>query len=209
MRLSKIAWLILGAGVFIIGMVLLVMLYSNQASDEEQMEQSLAEAQALLPQLMAQSEDWQNQLNELQSQLAEEGSALEQSMERFPETAESIEYSEELFMIAHDHNLEVVKIEARLPREEEVKDTPIIYLVTELTVEVSPATAPPSPLTTSYLDATVDDMLDFIDTIVNGGYFTAATVEKVVFEIPEVSEAEKPMAIIKLNICACEGYEGE
>lgn len=206
MRLSKIAWLILGAGVFIIALVFLFILYSNQASDEEQMEKNLADAQALLPQLMAQSEDWQNQVTELQSQLAQEESALEESMARFPEAVESIEYSEELFMIAHDCNLEVVKVSAIAPHDEEVEDTPIIYSVTDLVVEVSPAAAPPFPLTIAYIDDTVADMLDFIDTIVNGGYFTAATIEKVVFEIPEVSESVKPVAIIKLSIYA---YEGE
>ena len=206
MRLSKIAWLILGAGVFIIGMVLLVMLYSNQASDEEQMEQSLAEAQALLPQLMAQKEDWQSQLNELQDQLALEVLALEESMARFPEVVESIEYSEELFMIAHDCGLEVIKIDSTAPHDEEVEDTPIIYSVTNLEVHVSPAAAPPSPLTITYLDDTVADMLDFIDIVVNGGYFTAATIEKLVLEIPELCEDEKPVAIIRLNIYA---YEGE
>ena len=207
MRLSKTAWLILGTGVFIIALVALFMLYSNQASDEEQMEESLAEAQALLPQLMAEKEEWQSQLTQLESQLLQEVSALEKSIARFPEAVESIENTEELFLIAHDCDLEVVKIDAKAPYEQEVADTPIIFSVTYLEVHVSPAEAPPLPLTETYLDSTVADILDFIDTVVNGGYFTTATVEQVIWEIPELEETEKPLAIIKLNIYGYEAYE--
>jgi len=206
MRLSKTALLILGAGVFIIALAALFMLYSTQAGDEEQMEESLADAQALLPQLIAQKEDWQSQLTQLESQLVQEASALDKSMARFPEAVESIEYAEELFLIAHDCDLEIVSITSTAPRDQEVKDTPIIYSITTLEVEVSPAAAPPFPLTEAYLDSTVANMLDFVDTIVNGGYFTTANVEQVTIEIPEIGESEKPLAIIKLIIYS---YEGE
>lgn len=211
MRLSKTAWMILGTGVFIIALVLLVMLYTNQASNEEQAEENLAEAEALLLQLNAEKDEWQSQTTQLQSQLAEGESALYQSMIRFPDEVESIEYAEELFMIAHAFDLEVVDITAKAPQELEVEDTGIIYSVTTIEVQVSPPEAPPFPLTTEYLDDNLANVLDFIDTIVNGGYFTTATVEEVTLDIPEISEEEKPLAIIELNIYSYNiyGYEGE
>lgn len=206
MRLSKTAWLILGVGVFIIGLVLLVMLYSNQAGEEEQVEENLDEAQALLTQLMAQKEEWQSELTQLESQLAEEESALYTSKARFPDEVESIEYAEELFMIAHDCDLEVVDITATEPHEQQVEDTGIIYYITTIEVQVSPPEAPPLPLTTSYLDSSVADMLNFVNIIVTGGYFTTATIEQVILEIPEICETEKPLAIVRLNIYS---YKGE
>ncbi len=210
MRLSKTAWLILGAGIFVIAFAVLFMFYSQQAGDEEQMAESLDEAEALLPQLVAEREDWESQLSQLESQLAQEASALDKSIAKFPEEVESIEYDEELFMIAHDYGLEISSLTASEPREQEVED--IIYSVTYFDIEVCPDGALPDPLTEAYLDAAVANMLKFIDTVVNGEYFTTATVERITLQIPEISEAEKPLGIIKLIIysyTAPEVYEQE
>ena len=156
--------------------------------------------------LNAQKDEWQSQITQLQSQLAEGESALYQSKVRFPDEVESIEYAEELFMIAHAFDLEVVDITATAPHEQEVEDTGIIYSITTIEVQVSPPEAPPIPLTIEYLDDSVANMLDFIDAIVNGGYFTTANIEEVILDIPEICEEEKPLAIIELNIYS---YEGE
>jgi hypothetical protein len=208
MRLSKTAWLILGAGVFIIVMAVLLMLYSQQVSEEEQMEASLADAQALLPQLIAEREDWQNQLSQLENQLVQETSSLEKSMAKFPEDVESIEYGEEFFLMAHDCDLEIVGFTASEPREEKVEDT-ITYNVVYFEVDVSPDTVPPETEDAyeAYIDDAIANMLDFIDTVVNGEYFTAATVGQVVIEIPEVTASERPVAIIKLTLYCYQGYE--
>jgi hypothetical protein len=208
MRLSKTAWLILGAGVFIIVMAVLLMLYSQQVNDEEQMEASLADAQALLPQLIAEREDWENQLSQLENQLVQGASALEKSVAKFPEGVESIEYGEEFFLMAHDCDLEIVGFTASEPRQEKVEDT-VTYTVTYFEVEVSPATVPPTneDAYEAYVDDAIANMLDFIDTVVNGEYFTAATVGQVIIEIPEVTAGERPVAIIKLTIYCYQGYE--
>ena len=208
MRLSKTAWLILGAGVFIIVLAVLLMLYFQQVSEEKQMEESLAEAEALLPQLTAEREDWENQLSQLENQLIQEASALEESVAQFPENVESIEYGEEFFLMAHDCDLEIVGFTASEPREEDVEDI-ITYTVFYFEVEVSPDTVPPNTedAYNAYVDDTIANMLDFIDTVVNGEYFTAATVGQVIIEIPEVTAEERPVAIIKLTIYCYEMYE--
>ena len=214
MRLSKTAWLILGAGVFVIALAVLIMLYAQQADEEKQAEESLANAQGLLPQLVAEREDWQNQLTQVEDQLAQEVSALENSIAKFPdpEDVESIEYDEELFMIAHDYDLEVVQLTASEPQDQEADDEIIIYLVTTFEVTVSPAAIPPEAEDAyeAYCDDAIASFLDFINTVVNGEYFTTATVEEVVWEIPEITETERPVAIIKLLIYSySEEYEGE
>lgn len=217
MRLSKTAWLILGAGVFIIALAVLIMLYSQQANDEKQAEESLANAQGLLPQLIAEREDWESQLAQLEDQLDQGVSALEKSIAKFPdpEDVKSIEYDEELFMVAHDYDLEIVRLTASEPRDEEVDET-IIYSVTTFEVTVSPTAIPPEAEDAyeEYCDDTIANILDFIDTVVNGEYFTTATVEEVAWEIPDVTESKRPEATIKLLIYSYliysyEEYEGE
>jgi hypothetical protein len=210
MRLSKTAWLILGAGIFVIALAVLVMLYAQQADEEQQAEESLASAKALLPQLVAEREDLQSQLNQLEDQLVQEVSALEQSIAKFPEDVESIEYDEELFMIAHDYDLEVVQLTASEPRDEVVDET-IIYLVTTFEIMVSPVAVPPEAEDAyrAYCDDAIANFLDFINTVVNGEYFTTATVAEVTWEIPDITETERPVAIIKLLIYSYESYEGE
>jgi hypothetical protein len=210
MRLSKTAWLILGAGVFVIALAVLFMLYSQQADDEKQAEESLANAQALLPQLIAEREDWESQLTQLDNQLAQEVSALEKSIAKFPKAVESIEYGEELFMIAHDYDLEIVELSASEPQEQEVDET-ITYIVTTLEVTVSPAAMLPESEDAyeAYCDDAIANVLDFTDTVVNGKYFITATVEEVTWEIPDITESKRPEATIKLLIYCYEGYEGE
>ncbi len=215
MRLSKIAWLILGAGVFVIALAVLFMLYAQQADEEKQAEESLAQARALLPQLTAEREEWQSQLTQLEGQLAQEVSALDTSIAKFPEEVESIEYDEELFMMAHDYDLEIVELNVSEPRDEEVDET-IIYIVTTFEVVVSPVEVPPEAEDAyeEYCDDAIANILDFIDTVVNSEYFTTATVEEVTWQIPDVTETQRPEAIIKLLIYSYyesyyEEYEGE
>lgn len=62
MRLSKTAWLILGIGIFVIAFATLYTVYSRQSGEEEQLQGSLSGAQALLPKLIAEREDFESQI---------------------------------------------------------------------------------------------------------------------------------------------------
>ncbi len=210
MRLSTTAWLILGSGVFIIVFAALFMLYSGQASDEEQMETSLADAQVLLPQLISQNEDLQSQLTQLESQMAQAESAFDESMAKFPEEVESIEYDETLFMIAYDCDLKIVKLVATEPADQEVED--VTYIVTSFNIDVSPTAEeyPKAPdAYEAYVDTTVANILDFVNNVVYGEYFTTATVDSITIKIhpfEEITGSERPSATIILTIYS---YEGE
>jgi cell division protein FtsB len=190
MRLSKTAWYILGSGFFIFALIMLLVFNSQQAGEQERVEESLSTSQALLPQLVAEREDLENQLSSLESQLSEVTLSLSRSQAKFPDEVESIEYDEELFMSAQDCNLEIISITASEPYNRLVEDI-ITYSVTNFEIEVR---------------GKVADMLAFIDIITTGGYFDSATVEMVDMKIPEPDKKEEPTATIRLTIYS---YEGE
>ncbi|GAI17649.1 unnamed protein product [marine sediment metagenome] len=126
---------------------------------------------------------------------------------------QSIEYDEALFDIAEDCDLEITELTASEPRDKktemegiEVED--ITYATTTFEVTVRAAEPPPDSMTVAYIDKTVANILDFIDTIATDEDFTNATVELVNMEIPEreAEEAEATSATIKIIIY---GYKGE
>jgi len=190
MRLSKTAWFILGIGVFIIALIMLLVFNSQQAGEQERLEEDLSTYEALLPQLTSEREALENQLASLASQLDEATSSLNYSKAKFPDEVESIEYDEELFMSAQDCNLEILSLTASEPRERLEEDI-ITYTITNFEIEVR---------------GKVADMLTFVDIITTGGYFNSATVEMVNMEIPEPDEDQEPTATIELAIYS---YEGE
>ena len=209
MRLSRTAWLVLGIGIFVIAFGGLYFLNSRQGDEEEQLDDSLSEAQAALPKVISEKEDWESQLTQLDSQLTQLESQVAQAMSLltqrkmlFPESVESIEYDERLFQIADGSNLEIAILTASEPGDEtvevEVEDIEvegITYSVTSFVVNVR-GKALELPLETeeelqNYIDATVDNILAFITTIVTDKDFTTATVELVNIDIPELLTDEE------------------
>jgi hypothetical protein len=159
---------------------------------------------------------------------------LAESKKSFPESVESIEYDERLFKIADDWDLEITILTASAPgsqrvevKVEDIKVEGITFSVTSFGVEVK-GKAPKSPFETekefkNYIDETVDDILDFINTITTDEYFTTATIDLVNMDIPEpltdeeieeeemteeqiIEKAEELLATIKLVIYS---YRGE
>lgn len=189
MRLSKTAWWILGIGFFIIAAAVLLTLFSQQSGDAEQLEESLAVNQVLLTKLTSDQEEMTNQLAQLEDQLDEAQLAFNQGRAKFPEEVMSIEYDEELFLAAHDYNLEVLSLVASEPYNNEVDG--ITFANTFFEMEVR---------------GTVSNILSLINNIATGGYFTAATIDLVNIEVPEPGQEGLPTAIIKIVVYS---YEGE
>jgi len=179
MRVSKTAWLILGAGVFVIAFGTLFMSYSRQSGEQEWLEDSLSVAQALWPQLIAEREDLEDQLTQWEGELAKATSSLSSSKARFPKSVQSIEYDEALFDIADDCDLQIMKITASEPRDKKVED--ITYTTTTFEVVVRSEESPPSTVDKfeTYIDETVADILDFINIIATDEEFNVGTIEVV------------------------------
>ena len=79
MKLSRTAWLILGIGIFVIALGSLFAIYFQQGNKQEQLNNSLLAAQATLPKVVSEKEDWERQLNQLENQLAQLESELAQA----------------------------------------------------------------------------------------------------------------------------------
>jgi predicted nuclease with TOPRIM domain len=167
----------------------MVALHASQSGDAKQLEENLETTQAVLNMLVADREELTGQLAQMETELDEAETAYYQSKARFPETVASIEYDEEIFSIADDNNLEIISLFASEPRENKVSE--IVFANTSFDVEVQ---------------GTVSHILNFIDDVVNGGYFEAADVEMVAMEIPEADDEGQPAAFIQIIIYS---YEGE
>ena len=195
MKLSKTALWILGIGFFVIAAAALLMVYTSQGSDEEQIEDSLSVTQELLVRLTADKDELTSQLALLEDQRDEAELDFNQTKAEFPEDVSSIEYDEEIFLIADDCDLEVLSLTASEPRETKVEgendEDVIIFTTTDFDVEVR---------------GEVADILTFIDSLAKGGYFTTTTVDLISIEVPEPDEEGLPTAVIELVIYS---YEGE
>lgn len=186
MKISKITWIILGIGIFVLAAGSLYWLYHQQSLEQRQLDDSLAIAQAALPKMEQEKEVQQSQLTQLESQLTQAESDLSQaesvlneSQANFPEAVESIEFDERLFKLARDRNLEITMLTASKPSSKAVGG--INFSVTSFTVSVS---------------GDMVQILEFIGNVVKDKYFVSATVESVSMKITE----EEPSASIALVI---------
>jgi len=141
MKLSKKVRLIIGIAIFVIILAVLFSTYSRQAGEREQLKNNLSVAQARLPALTVQKGD-------LEDRVAQAQSLLDSSRAKFPESVESIEYGEDLFKIADDCNVEITKLTASPPTDQEAGGA--TYSVSSFTVGV---------------EGDVDDILDFVDAL--------------------------------------------
>jgi hypothetical protein len=210
MKLSKTALLVLGIGIFVIAFAAMFSISSGQRGEQERLDGSLATAQALLPKLIAEREDLEGQLAEWEEKVAGITSALNTSEARFPKAVESVEFDEALFLMAEDSNLQVVELSATEPRNKTEKDTDITYALTIFEVKVRSAESPPitAEKFETYIDETLDNMLDFINTIATSQEFNIGTIEVVAIEDlePPVEEVEEnavgPEATIQITVYA-------
>jgi hypothetical protein len=213
MRLSRTALLVLGIGIFVIALVAMYYINSGQTKEQAQLNESLAEDQALLPKLIAEREDLEGQVADWEKKAAEAQLALNKSEGKFPSSVESIDYNATLFRIADDCDLQIVGLTVSGPEDEKVKDTDITYAVTTFEVVVQNKESAPNVAGDfeTYIDETVANVLDFINDIATSEEFTIATIEQVDMENlepPTEEEVEKeaetrgdwPKATIQLKV---------
>ncbi len=219
MKLGKTAWYVLGIGIIVIALGSLYMLYRGQVAEQEELNNSLSLAQATLPKLAADRANLESTLTELEDKLAQATSRLKTAKAAFPTASvESIEVDELLFQIADTWDLDITSLTASGPDDEdiavEVEDIEVegvTYSVTSFTVAVK-GKAPKSVFKTeeeykAYIDKAVDDILDFINTIVTHEDFTTATVEIVNITVPEPLTEEEKEDLTEEQIERREGTE--
>ena len=215
MRLSRVAWTILIAGIFIIAFVALYMVYAREQRAQEPLEQALSIAQDALPKLTTERTNLENTLTEMEDRVDRATLQLEKARASFPTTrTESIEVDERLFEIADDWGLNVTSLTATEPGDksvpvevetEDIKVEGVDFTITTFTIEVEGA---------------VVDILDFIHSVATHDDFNAATIEVITLAVPEpltdeekedltdeeIEEAEMPSATLTLITY---NYQGE
>ena len=230
MKLGKTSWYVLGIGILIIAAIGLFMLYQQESQEQEWLNEELAAAQTEVPKLASERANLESTLTELEDNLAQAISKLKTAKAVFPALVESIEYDEQLFKFAKDNELDIFIVTATEPgdnivpvevEDEDIEIEDVTYFVTYFNVEVK-GQVPETVFGTeeghkAYIDNTVDDILNFINTIATHRDFTTATMETVAIFIPEplteeelaeleeMTEAEVPSATINLVIY---GYRG-
>ncbi len=206
MRLGKTAWLILGGGIFVIALGILILGYARTSGEHASVEEELSSAQTLLPQVVTEREYWESQLALVEDQLDEATEAYDASRSRFPQEVDSIAYDEELFIIAHAHDLEIASLTVSETSQEDVLG--IIFDTTAFEVQVQAKDAPHVTWTQGFIDQTINNITAFLNAVTSGDYFTNATIDLVSILAPEPGEeVEAPTALVTLIIYSYQEQE--
>ncbi len=192
MRLSKIAWLILGVSISILGAVGLYLIYQDEIDEQDTLKGSIAAAQATLPTIIAERNDLEGQLAELEDDLAEAEALLAEAETLFPEDIQSIYYGDLLFYWAEVVNLKVTSFTSTEPFSYVVDN--INYMAYTFTVVVE--------------GDYVEYIMSYLTRIEFNEDFITAKIDTVTTSIadPEAEVPEATSASITLTIL---GYGGE
>ncbi len=122
MKLSKKSWLFIGIGIFLIALVSLWMVYSQQSGVKKQLREELALAASQLSSI--QPEDLANQQAELEQQLDETISQSETARETLSEPMNSIIITDILFNTAESNSVNITEVKSSGMVDEELKSVP-------------------------------------------------------------------------------------
>jgi len=175
-KISKKALLIIGIIVFAIVLGFLIKTYAQQVEDRKKLEAELAAQQAIVTNLAADREDWEDKLAQAQS-------LLTTSKAKFPRSVDSIEYDDDLFEIADDCNLDITSLSMSKPTSKKIGS--VTYSVAPCLVQIK---------------GNVDDILDFLYAIRTGDDFNlpwSADVKEV-----KINFGVQTLATISLDIYA-------
>ena len=155
MKISSRVGLIVIVVVVVAALAGLYTVYSRQAAERTQLNESLDRAQTLLPGLTANKESLEGELAQAQSQ-------LETSQTKFPAAIESIEYGEYIFGLAKKCSLQLATLNFPRPAARTVGS--VTYSVVSLSLPVS---------------GTLDNIFKFIDLIKTDPHFASTQVNSV------------------------------
>jgi len=178
-KLSKKSWLFIGIGIFLIALVGLWMVYSQQSGAKNQLKEEFAQAKSRLSSI--QLEQYANQQEELEQQLDETIAQSEAARETLSEPMNSIIITDILFSTAENNSVNITNINSPGMTNEELKGVPCLAL----------------PLTAS-IEGEVSNLVAFItqlnDDLVN------AVVKSVSMNIPYPAGVSKPSINIQMVI---------
>ena len=184
MKLSKKSWIIISIGLFLIGMIGLWTVYSQQSAVEKELKEELAVVNSKLnaidlEQLAKKPGDLEQQLDETLAQSKTAREALSQPMN-------SIIVSDILFNIAEANSVNIVSISSSVANKAALDGVPCLAL----------------PVTAS-VEGGLHQLVDFV-TELNGDY-PSAEVNSFSVQIPYPADNTALSASIQMVIYAYEG----
>ncbi len=182
MKISKKSWLSIGVGLFLIALVGLWTVYSQQSGEKNQLKEELAQAKARLT--LIQIEQLANQQSELEWQLDETMRQSESARETLSQPMNSIIISDILFRTAEANSVNITTISSSGASQMTLAGVPCQAL----------------PLTAN-IEGEVADLVAFI-TELNGDLATI-NLKAVSMEIP--AGDRKPTASIQIEAYTYEG----
>lgn len=191
MKLSRRTWIILLAGIFIIGLVSINTAYSKQDEERSQLNQELSVAQARLAQYAPEQDSAQelaSQQEELESRLVLIETQLKSVKVGLAPSIQSIEVTNTLFKVAESCGVEITEIGSPGLNDEALEG--LNYSMLILTVKA---------------EGSVLKLVNFILGL--SDEFPTGVVEAVEINVPEVTEeeTEPPSANLELHIHTYEG----
>jgi hypothetical protein len=214
MKFSYTARIILVIGICAVAVFMLYRSYTERALEEAAIGTQIAVAQGIIPKLVDEEAELQSQLTQLENDLNQAESQVNKSKASFEHPVESIEYDDMLFQLADERDLDIVRLTATEPHDQETdletiyseeeleqiyeeinfEDTdqelaPTNFSLTYFTVEVKGKPIAAAPKTErehqTYINQTVANILDYINALITSDDFISATFEIVNFEIAE------------------------
>jgi len=147
MKLTRTVGLIIVVVILAVVIGVLFSIYSGKVTEQNEFNERLSRAQTLLPVLMKQRED-------LEDQLIQSEALLNTSQAQFPELVECIEYEDDLFEIADGCNVAITKLTSSKPNSKGTKG--VTYSISNFVVVVN---------------GNIEDILKFIYAIRTGDGF--------------------------------------
>lgn len=184
MKLSKITWLVIGIGIFVVVGVGLGMVRYQQVDEQDELEEKLALAQSKLEQV--QLEELSSQQTELNGQLSQATSQFEAVKATFSQPIGSIAATSMLFDIAKAHGLEVTEMTSPGPTIDSLKG---------VTCSVLPITAK--------VEGDVPNLVSLVTEL--NSSLTTGVVKSITIVIPEATSGEKASADIQMVVYIYQG----
>jgi len=185
LKLSKIGWIILGAGVFVVVLVGLGVTRSQQMKEQTGLEEELSISETRmekleLTQLHQELELLTEQVDEAETELAEAKTRLDQ-------TVISADVVEEVFDIAQYSNIIIMDISSTPISDDAVEDVELF--TTAISASVT---------------GELDDLIDFVTNLNNG--LSTGHISSVQISIPEsdVLDEVLPSASIQITVYSYE-----
>lgn len=195
MKFDKTFWLVLVAGVLIIGGATLYYIYNEEAKKQDDVKQSIEAAQSTLPGLTSQRTDLEEELEQLELELEQALADLSEAEEEYISFISTINYGDLLFYQARVIGVSLTDFAASEPYSVEIDD--IEYEATDFSLTIS---------------GSIDNILLYLTKIEFTSDFKTASIDMVEIGYPnpyvgtDEEEDTLPTAEIQLRLLA---YEGE